>query len=112
VVSDVTECVVCNHGVTENSLCVAWWDNDWPYVAYNEDNSRVVGINGYVGTFNRCWTGDMLQGVLNAVLFVSGTSQDVPTLSEWGMMFMGLLLLMLGTIAVVRRRKTAVSRAA
>jgi hypothetical protein len=34
-----------------------------------------------------------------------GTQEDVPTLSEWGMIALGLLLLASGTIAVVRRRK-------
>jgi hypothetical protein len=32
--------------------------------------------------------------------------QEVPTLSQWGLMIMGLLLLAAGTAAVVRRRKT------
>ncbi len=34
-----------------------------------------------------------------------GTQEEVPTLSEWGMIVLGLLLLASGTIAVVRRRK-------
>ncbi|UCE66256.1 MAG: IPTL-CTERM sorting domain-containing protein [Candidatus Zixiibacteriota bacterium] len=32
-------------------------------------------------------------------------SEDIPTLSEWGMLIMGLLLLALGTVAMVRRRR-------
>jgi len=32
----------------------------------------------------------------------------IPTLSEWGMLIMGLLLLAVGTAAVVRRRKAAI----
>ncbi|UCE66785.1 MAG: IPTL-CTERM sorting domain-containing protein [Candidatus Zixiibacteriota bacterium] len=36
---------------------------------------------------------------------------SVPTLSEWGMLIMGLLLLVLGTVAVVRKR-AALSKAA
>jgi len=43
---------------------------------------------------------------LNAVL--DEESAQVPTLSEWGMMLLGLLLLMIGTIALVRGRKRAV----
>jgi hypothetical protein len=35
---------------------------------------------------------------------------EIPTLSEWGMIILGLLLLGAGTIAVVRRRKTALAR--
>jgi len=35
---------------------------------------------------------------------------DIPTLTEWGMIILALLLLTAGTIAVVRRRKAAVAR--
>ena len=37
---------------------------------------------------------------------------EVPTLSEWGILIMGLLLLAVGTVAVVRRRMAALNRAA
>ncbi len=37
--------------------------------------------------------------------------EDIPTLTEWGMILLGLLLLTAGTIAIVRRRKAAVARA-
>jgi subtilisin family serine protease len=36
--------------------------------------------------------------------------QDIPTLSEWGMIMMALLLLAVGTVALVRRRNTAFRR--
>ena len=39
-------------------------------------------------------------------------SEEIPTLSEWGMLIMGLLLLAIGTVAVVRRRKAAYNEAA
>lgn len=35
---------------------------------------------------------------------------DIPTLNEWGMIILALLLLTAGTIAVVRRRKAALAR--
>ncbi|MEE9553078.1 MAG: right-handed parallel beta-helix repeat-containing protein [candidate division Zixibacteria bacterium] len=35
---------------------------------------------------------------------------EIPTLSEWGMLLMGLLLLAFGTVAVVRRRRGALSK--
>ncbi len=38
--------------------------------------------------------------------------QDIPTLSEWGMIIMALLLLAIGTVAIVRRRKAVISKAA
>lgn len=39
-------------------------------------------------------------------------SQEIPTLSEWGMLILALLLLAIGSVAVVRRRKAAISGAA
>lgn len=39
------------------------------------------------------------------------SNQEIPTLSEWGMIVLALLLLSIGTIAVVRRRKAAISKA-
>ena len=36
--------------------------------------------------------------------------QEIPTLSEWGMLLMALLLLAVGTIAIVRRKKEAYSK--
>ena len=38
--------------------------------------------------------------------------QEIPTLSEWGMVIMGLLLLAMGTATVVRRKKTSLGKAA
>ncbi len=37
----------------------------------------------------------------------AGCNPSIPTLSEWGMLIMGLLLLAVGTVAVVRRRQAA-----
>jgi hypothetical protein len=41
---------------------------------------------------------------------VDCTILDIPTLSEWGMLIMGLLLLAVGTIAVVMRKRIALNR--
>ena len=38
--------------------------------------------------------------------------EDIPTLSEWGMLLLVLLLLAIGTVAVVKRRKVAYSKVA
>ena len=43
------------------------------------------------------------------VLIDTGLENDIPTLTEWGMMILGLLLLAAGTAAVIRRRKLAYS---
>lgn len=45
-----------------------------------------------------------------AFVITGGPETDIPTLNEWGMIILGLLLLTAGTIAVVRRRKAAVAR--
>lgn len=36
---------------------------------------------------------------------ITGPVDEIPTLTEWGMMLMGLLLLVIGTVAVVKRRR-------
>lgn len=38
--------------------------------------------------------------------------QDIPTLSEWGMILLSLLLIGTGTVAVIRRRRLAAARQA
>ncbi len=52
------------------------------------------------------------EGGVDIGAFGVGCGVEIPTLSEWGMLIMGLLLLALGTVAVVRRRKAAISKAA
>ncbi|MEE9554422.1 MAG: IPTL-CTERM sorting domain-containing protein [candidate division Zixibacteria bacterium] len=44
------------------------------------------------------------------VLIDTDLDSDVPTLSEWGMLLLGLLLLAIGTVAVVRRRRGVLSK--
>jgi hypothetical protein len=39
-----------------------------------------------------------------------GCCEEIPTLSEWGMILLALLLMAIGTVTVVRRRKAAVNR--
>ncbi len=51
-------------------------------------------------------TGTATAAILARVDF--GT-QDIPTLSEWGMLIMGLLLLGVGTVAAVRRKRISLS---
>ncbi len=48
----------------------------------------------------------------HGVIPPQGAPQDIPTLSEWGMLFMGLLLLAIGSVAVVRRRRAVLSKTA
>jgi len=45
-------------------------------------------------------------------LLVTDPAQEIPTLSEWGMIIMALLLLAAGTIAVIRRRQVSIKKTA
>ena len=49
------------------------------------------------------------EGGVDIGAFGVGCGEEIPTLSEWGMLILGLLLLAIGTIAVIRRRKEAVA---
>jgi hypothetical protein len=42
---------------------------------------------------------------MDLAFVITGPEEDIPTLNEWGMLILGLLLLTAGTIAVVRRRR-------
>ena len=69
-VSAVTDYFVFDVGLTAYANCVAWWNNDWPFVAYNIANNKAVGINACPGA-SASWTGDLMQVILNSVLFVT-----------------------------------------
>ena len=64
---------------------------DYPWCAGSNNCMRFAGDEDFAGPYNRIWNPNL-----------------VPTLSEWGMLLMGLLLLLIGTVAVVRRRKAEV----
>jgi hypothetical protein len=51
------------------------------------------------------------EGGVDIGAFGVGCGESIPTLSEWGMLVMGLLLLAISTAAVVRRKKAILSRA-
>jgi len=74
------------------------------------------------GTYTVTYTHpDYVTAVIPGVVIVTGNTTvqnvvltpnpSVPTLSEWGMILMSILLLTIGTIAVVRRRRTIEVRA-
>jgi len=44
---------------------------------------------------------------MDLAFVITGPQEDIPTLNEWGMLILALLLLAVGTIAVVRGRKRA-----
>lgn len=50
-------------------------------------------------------------GIYGVTTFSLTVQQPIPTLSEWGMLIMGLSILAVATVAVVRKRKTAISKA-
>jgi hypothetical protein len=43
---------------------------------------------------------------LDLAFVITGPEEDIPTLNEWGMLILALLLLTAGTIAVIRKRRT------
>ncbi len=44
-------------------------------------------------------------------LYYNQGSQEIPTLSEWGMIILGLLLLAFGTVAIIRERRAVAAEA-
>ncbi|MEE9553426.1 MAG: IPTL-CTERM sorting domain-containing protein [candidate division Zixibacteria bacterium] len=62
-------------------------DYGWRYCGWNIDDMTLTGY--YCGT----------------------QQEEVPTLSEWGMLIMGLLLLVVGTIALVRKKSVPARKA-
>jgi hypothetical protein len=43
---------------------------------------------------------------LDLAFVITGPEEDIPTLNEWGMLILALLLLTVGTIAIIRKRRT------
>ena len=66
----------------------------------------------YDGTLDYvCSDTENPNGSLPVSLHVSQPVEQIPTLSEWGLILLGLLLLAAGTAAVIRRRSpTAVTK--
>jgi len=48
---------------------------------------------------------------LDLAFVITGGQQDIPTLTEWGMIVLALLLLAAGTVAIIRRRALALKGA-
>ncbi len=59
-----------------------------------------------------CCVGEGEGGADIGAFGVDCGEQEIPTLSEWGMLILALLLLAVGTVAVVRRKRLAISKAA
>jgi len=66
-------------------FCIGPTDTGWRYCGWNIDD---ISIKGY---------------------YQGGSQQEIPTLSEWGMIILALLLLATGTIAVIRRQRGIVA---
>lgn len=75
-----------------------------------------IDVRGYNFVFeaelgHQCLPRDPQEQSLDLAFCITGEpAEDIPTLNEWGMIILGLLLLTAGTVAVVRRRKAAVAR--
>ncbi len=80
------------------------------YDTYSEYPS---GYNGAWGVYPFLGDQKILISDLQSGLFIVALSlTPVPTLSEWGILILGLLMLAVGTVAVVRRKKAEISKAA
>ena len=90
-ISDVTD----EYGAyTLADIPVGTYDVSFTHVNYID--TVVVGIPVYLGVTTT------LDVVMESLL-------PIPTLSEWGMIIMALLLLAFGTVAIIRRYKTIMS---
>lgn len=79
-----------------------WYGEDWyPYYHSTEDIMDHLDMNLQADVAR---TGTALTAVLARVDF---GAQEIPTLSEWGLLILALLLLALGTAALVRRKRVA-----
>lgn len=80
--------------------------------SYDTYAGNPSGFDGAWGVYP--FLGDqriLISDLSTGLYIVALTLNPVPTLSQWGMLIMGLLLLVLGTVAVVKKRKGVLSRA-
>ncbi len=97
--------------VADGRVYVGSWDNNvycldasngdfiWSYTTghYVDSSPAIADGRVYVGSYD------------NNVYCFGSIVEPIPTLSEWGMVIMALLLLAIGTVAVIRRRKAPFS---
>lgn len=77
-----------------------WYGEDWhPYYHTTDDIMDHLDMDLQADVAR---TGTALAAVLARVDF---GAQEIPTISEWGMLILALLLLAFGTIAVISRRR-------
>jgi hypothetical protein len=77
-----------------------WYGEDWyPYYHSTDDIMDHLDMDLQADVAR---TGTALTAILARVDF---GAQEIPTLSEWGLLILTLLLLAFGTIAVIRRRR-------
>ena len=77
------------------------WNPEW--VSIDVRGTNVI-INGSI-------THECVGTSLDLAFVITGGAEQIPTLNEWGMIILGLLLLLAGTIALVRRRKAVTKQA-
>ena len=89
---------------TESCIWCAYWCMDHPSTCPSCD------VCPHTVCFNCYLKGKAFWGMM--AMIAGWNPTEIPTLSEWGMLIMGLLLLAIGTVAVVRRRKAVLSKTA
>ena len=68
--------------------------------------NQTFTFSGCVGAYSSPDSGQgLLLGNITGIDLTIMEPNPIPTVSEWGMLILGLLLLMAGTVAVIRRRR-------
>ena len=85
---------------------------EFPFtLPYNPEWVSIDFIAANVIIYNGVIQHECVQTSMDLAFVITGEEQaDIPTLNEWGMIILALLLLAAGTIAVVRRRRTVASK--
>lgn len=99
-----------NMTVDSPAMVIGTYQEDNIIAIFDQGLGRVVFEVSFTRAFDEhAYKFDMPQYFHNiADWLYNGEPQNIPTLSEWGMLIMGLLLLAFGSVAIVRRRKQAI----
>ncbi|MEE9294375.1 MAG: IPTL-CTERM sorting domain-containing protein [Phycisphaerae bacterium] len=88
-------------GVDPSGLFTFGYDHPWPSGDFDWEVIKIPG-----GPFPVTWVAPV-GGGLGPVHAPKETNKSIPTVSEWGMVVMALLIFTVATIVIVRRRRPA-----
>jgi len=92
--------VLINGGPQTIAITIPW-NPEWVSI---DIIATDVAINGTI-------THECVGTSLDLAFVITGGADQIPTLNEWGMIILGLLILLAGSIALVRRRKAVTKQA-